>query len=373
MKAITTFIIALTVAALWLIARSDTLITENFCKRAETAVIHLRFNDGGRLSTIIEARIGGADDSALELRDARSGALLWSAGATADALLQVPEMDAPILARPVPIDINGDGLDDRIYVADTAGRLWRLDLKPDAELEDWATVRLFADLSGDDTRGFIAAPDVALHVGSDGARWFSIAIGSYSRTPAAENRFYVLRDDAAPTAAAQDNADTPLHEADLWLADSNTFGSFNLANLAQDSAPHGYYLPLGSAQVFASSLTLNGIILFTTAQMPTFTMLPADCAFPASTPATRITVHAIKAQDGTAALDMNTDGHIDADDAALELPGTHAADSAPRIIAPQATEDTLTQLPCLVDEQIIPNCALNLRPQRRYWLREDAD
>jgi hypothetical protein len=344
---------------------ADPTTTPNVCNGAETASIHLSFNDDGRLS-VIEGRLGGSTAFALELRDAHSDALLWTVGATANASLQVPNMNAPILARPAVIDLDGDGLADRIYAADTAGRIWRLDLHNGALRKDWARAVLFADLSSGGARGFIAAPDVVLHQQAGGAPWLSIAIGSTSIEPSAENRFYVLRDTAELA--------LPIHDTDLRRVDIRTGTVDSDIDLANDPLLRGYYLPLGTAQVFTSSVTINGTLLFTTSlsTLRPLTM-PAELCIPALPP-TNLEVHALTTRNGAPALDLNADGVIDDRDAVLTLHGLHAADSALRFAdTPSDAPGNGALRSCLIEAEVIPGCALDTHAHRRYWLREDAD
>jgi hypothetical protein len=284
--------------------------------------------------------------------------------AAADALLQAPGMDATLLAPPTLVDLNGDGLDDRIYIADAAGRIWRIDLDNTAPAEDRAKAVLFADLSPQGNRGFIAAPDVALHQQAGAAPWLSIAIGSYSTALPADNRFYVLRDTAwLPSSLSEaSDADTPLplRDADLLAADA----TIGLGDLANDPALRGYYLPLDAEQVFAASLTINGVVVFTTAP-------PSIGCAALSTP-TQIQVRAIDATNAAPALDMNADG--------LTLRNPHAANSTVRIATAQDQTPSQSEAPnnrlllrCLIDAEPIPGCQLDTRPHRQYWLREDAD
>ncbi|MEY2853700.1 MAG: hypothetical protein RL030_832 [Pseudomonadota bacterium] len=265
---------------------------------------------------------------------------MWTAGATAGALLQVPGMDAAILARPVPVDLDGDGWHDRIYAADVAGRIWRLDLVNGAERERWANARMLADLSGGGIRGFLTAPDIALHDAHGQNPWLSISLGSVSlEGQPEENRFYVLRDSVENTAR-------------------------------DDERLRDYFVTLGAGQVLAPSLTIGGNVVFTVAQMTTRQV--GGCAAIAEGRAARIEVHAIAAHDGTPALDLNVDGTVNEQDAILSLEGARPADSALHM-ASKDDADRPGQRNCLVGNDPIPGCTLDTRLRRRYWLREDAD
>jgi Tfp pilus tip-associated adhesin PilY1 len=335
------------------------------CKDPEAAPVRIRLGDQGPAAIGIDGRISGSERFGLELREARSGALLWTAGAAAGALLQVPAMDARILARPVPVDLDGDGWHDRIYAADAAGKIWRIELTNGMAREDWARAALLADLSGNGLRGFLAAPDIALHEAQGRIPWLSIALGSASfQDQPAANRFYVLRDSA--TAAPEDVPVVPIVDADLILSE----GTQGIGSLREDVRPRGYYLPLGAAQVLAPSLTVGGVVVFTLAQATS--LQAGGCALLASGMPARIEVRAVAAATGAPSFDLNADGLLDSRDAVLALQSARPADSTVRMAAGDAA-DTPGQRHCLIGNDRVPGCTLDTRLRRRYWLREDAD
>ena len=69
--------------------------------------------------------------NAVYMVDLLSGEYIWSAGspdAIQDHRLQLSDMQHSIPAPVRPLDLNGDGLADRMYVGDMGGRLWRFDI-----------------------------------------------------------------------------------------------------------------------------------------------------------------------------------------------------------------------------------------------------
>lgn len=336
------------------------------CKHAESAALRIRLGNQGPGATGIDGRISGSGRFGLELREAGSGALLWTAGATAGALLQVPGMDAPILARPAPIDLDADGWHDRIYAADTAGRIWRIDLTNGLAREHLASATQLANLSGDGLRGFLAAPDIALHEAPGRTPWLSIALGSISfEDQSAANRFYVIRDSASATAPGAAPA-VPVADADLRLSD----GTQGIGSLRDGERLRGFYLPLGAAQVLAPSLTVGGVVVFTVAQSPS--LQAGGCATLANGLTARIEVRAMAADNGAPSFDLNADGLLDSQDARLVLGSALPADSSVRM-APRDDTETPGQRTCLIGSDRVPGCTLDTRLRRRYWLREDAD
>src|SRR5690606_14371729 len=74
---------------------------------------------------------------AVYMVDAKTGALLWWAGPTgsgADLILADLESSIPSEVR--LIDMNTDGLADRMYVGDTGGRIFRFDIINGEDADD---------------------------------------------------------------------------------------------------------------------------------------------------------------------------------------------------------------------------------------------
>ena len=68
----------------------------------------------------------------LRLLDPVDGRELWSAGAGAGTTQQIAAMDAAFGTSLVALHLDEDGLHDRLYAGDRAGRLWRFDLRAGA-------------------------------------------------------------------------------------------------------------------------------------------------------------------------------------------------------------------------------------------------
>jgi type IV pilus assembly protein PilY1 len=110
--------------------------------------------------------------NAIYMVDLLSGEYIWSAGspdAVQDHRLQLSDMQHSIPAPVRPLDLNGDGLADRMYVGDMGGRLWRFDIvngqAPDNLVEGGVLASLGGaaaapDATAADLRRFYAAPDV---------------------------------------------------------------------------------------------------------------------------------------------------------------------------------------------------------------------
>ncbi|MGE9761293.1 PilC/PilY family type IV pilus protein [Pseudomonas sp. PDM20] len=150
--------------------------------------------------------------NALYMVDADTGALLWHAGVTTEtsANLKIATLTNSIPADPTLVDSTGDGLIDTIFMADTRGQVFRIDLNTgNAGASNFATGGRIAALGGAtaaENRRFYNAPDVSLIRERGGKTYFTIALGTgYREHPLNEDtvdRFYVLRDNnvyAAPS------------------------------------------------------------------------------------------------------------------------------------------------------------------------------
>ena len=138
--------------------------------------------------------------NALYIVDANTGKLLWRAGKDESANLRIASMTNSIPAEPALVDVDGDGLIDILYAADTRGQIFRVDFNHSGT-STTATGGRIASLGGAtalDNRRFYSAPDIALHRERGTQAHFTIAIGSgYRAHPLnedTEDRFYVLRD-----------------------------------------------------------------------------------------------------------------------------------------------------------------------------------
>lgn len=144
------------------------------------------------------------EGNSLYIVNAETGQLIWRAGHTdeADADLKLAEMTHSIPADPVIIDIDGDGLADILYAADSRAQVFRFDINnANTGASNLATGGRIAQLGGDsalNNRRFYNTPDVALVRERGGKTYFTISLGSgYRAHPLNEDTidsFYVLRD-----------------------------------------------------------------------------------------------------------------------------------------------------------------------------------
>ncbi len=325
------------------------------CQKSAPLTLRVRFADEAPREVLLQSSL----PNGLKLLDPVEGRELWSAGAGPGATQQIAGMDAAFGASLMAVHLDDDGLHDRLYAGDRAGRLWRFDLRAGARPQSFLRAGVLADLRAPDGgRGFLAAPDITRIETIGAPPWLNIAIGTANTgIPRTDHRFYVLRDDLeAPFTAS------PLTEADLELL-APPLGINN-------SSVRGYYLLLGSSQVLAQSLTINGRIHYTAVESGSSQFAVCAIGSLPSTDAAHV-VTVIRAADGAVPVDTDGNGRIDLGDLRRPLPRTQPANAAVALTLNPADPDG--RLHCQIGGELLPECSLDTRPQRTWWRREDAD
>jgi type IV pilus assembly protein PilY1 len=221
----------------------------------------------------------GHDGSAVYVVDAFSGALVKAFSTAANGGAAISKSVASDVAL---VDQNRDGLVDRIYVGDTGGTVWRMDVD-DANESNWTLVELAVSKSNSqgstDTavEKFLYAPDIVT-TGS----YTAVLLGSGDRehplSTSSNNRFYMFKDTnmtlLTPITAAQVQATT-----DYTNMVDVTAVSDPAAAVASSTAT-GWYYPLTTdgEKTVNAPLTLAGITYFgTNTPNPNGTPTPGTC------------------------------------------------------------------------------------------------
>jgi len=225
--------------------------------------------------------------------DAATGALVWSAthsssgsttcsGGTTQATCLVSGMDYSIPSDISLIDKNGDGKIDRLYVGDTGGNIWRVDLEPPSgyTTDFWQITKLAAlgcstgvcatpATSSTTPRKFFYQPDVVPSSGFDivlaGTGDREHPLLSSVSLQNVTNRFYALsdfntgNDGSLPTTPSE-----PITEASLFDATSATYNG----TLSDGTTPaSGFYITLAAGEkVVNAPATIAGQTFFGTNQ-----------------------------------------------------------------------------------------------------------
>lgn len=354
-------VLACLTTALLAIGAAPLPAAEAACRPVRTLTLQLRLaGDAPR-----PARLRGTGTD-LVLEDVRDGAVLWSAGSGSGTTQRVPGMTAPFGESFAALDLDGDGLHDRLYAADQAGRLWRFTLRPGAQPDALASGGIWADLGeSGGGRGFIAPPDITQLQPPGLEPWLNIALGSASTgvVPVA-NRFYLLRDSLQP--------DLPARPIDESLLLPLSFAADTPAVALQPFPQvQGYYLPLGLSQVFAPALTLSGRVHFTVVETsrPLLVECPPDTL---PVPPVPLSLSILRAEDGRPA---GTPGLTAHESVRRSLSHALPADTGPTL-EPATTSGTpggTDRLECRVGDEPVPGCELDVSPRRAGWRREDVD
>lgn len=277
--------------------------------------------------------------------DAHTGAYIWSlqGGTTGSA----PLSGASELTHSIPggarlLDMNRDGAIDRMYFADTGGKVWRLELPmgPDYGLSGAKLIK-FADLAsgtGEDARMFYNEPDVAL-LKHKGQNWLTVSVGSGYRSHPADgtvsDKFFVLLDAAVSTPLTTNLAgDEDFKAIEVKdMVEVTTSGSTVNQGAMTDQTifdvenKSGWYLvlPEDGEKVLSTSVTLEGKVMFTTL-VPGLGVDMTDIDV-CTAPATQGRLYSLNILTAEAGSDLNGDDNVtDADLFTLvssnEIPGT---------------------------------------------------
>lgn len=319
------------------------------CLPKGTVPIVVRIGDGPPVG----ARLEGGIETPLTLFHATSGALLWSAAAHSAAIQTFAGLDAPVTGSLAVADLDADGVHDRLYVGDMAGRLWRFDLRHGAAAPQWATGGIFADFRNTEGRGFVAPPDVSLSAPPGTLPWLNIAMGTAAPgNPAANNRFYALRDFAvnAGWSAARHEQWQPLREQDLHRVQTPQRTPQGATETAAQGP--GWYIELGSGHVITPTLTVDyrAVLVIATA-------LPQAGA--ACEVFVRIAdLDLLEPPDAIDTIEVRSTPL----DAAVPASATLRIDAVVQGIAE-----------CTLDGQRVPACDVDTRPRKTWWRRTDAE
>lgn len=266
--------------------------------------------------------------NAIYIVDPLTGSRIWWASSDSSANLVLSAMKYSIPSDLLLMDTDGDSNTDRVYVGDTGGQLWRIDLGTQIRVGDngGSTGYVFADVgctggtrtddcsttTAQNRRKFFYPPDVAQvkeSVYSSSPNYDIVTIGSGDREDpldllttnltsgskeAVHNRIYMFRDYDYQTGKPMDTSTTPPSAAtrspitdsstDMYDATSNAFatatGTALDALIATLKTKKGWYIDLYEPtavtvpngltttwigeKVLARTAIFNGVVYITT-------------------------------------------------------------------------------------------------------------
>jgi type IV pilus assembly protein PilY1 len=202
-----------------------------------------------------------------------SGSLIWSFVKAND---NGQGMDYSIPSDLTVLDMNNDGFQDRIYVGDTGGRLWRFDVGSTNTAEWTGRIIFNSNKIGGETntgRKIFYRPTVALLQGVP-TLYFGTGDRSHPLNMAVTDRMFAVKDKGQLTANyididnLQDLTSNLLQDSEATETQINDI----LANLSA-STNYGWYVDLENPgeKVLASALVFNKQAFYTT-----YTPLPTD-------------------------------------------------------------------------------------------------
>lgn len=248
----------------------------------------------------------GTDDSVgrgVFIVDAETGALLWSLtpGATGGKNTNFAGITDSIPSQVSTLDSDLDGLVDRMYMGDTGGNVWRVDMpgnNPFSTATPW-TVHKLASLGGVtnlDDRRFFSEPSISRITLTDTAQttvngkttitrqdrnYEAILIGSGDRTNPlgtdTDDKFFMIRDKNTSTGSFvssptgnQNAIPSPILFSDLYDFTNNPFGG-NLTSQQKEtlqiavSAKDGWFVDFTDTgeKGTAEAIAINGVAYFT--------------------------------------------------------------------------------------------------------------
>lgn len=301
----------------------------------------------------------GADTmgNAIYIVDPADGSLVWSAGgAGSGAALELANMKYSIPSDIALMDSNGDGAINRLYVGDTRGQLWRIDLDDQinpsgnnaAQRNGNTAGYVFADVgctagvrsnncsATDKTlrRKFFYPPDVAQAretTFSSTEDYDLVSIASGDREDPLDkvtealtidpvhNRIYAFRD-VNVSLGAPATTPTTLTDTDLYDATGNALQDPNgvsyASALASIRAKKGWYIDLMESSSpqwigekgLAKTTIFDGVLYATTFTPHQNTGVVVECPEPAEGTGK---VYALNYLNGTAMQDLDKNGTLD--------------------------------------------------------------
>lgn len=328
--------------------------------------------------------------------------------------IEVPDMFYAIASTVNVFDSNADGLADRLYVGDTAGNVWRVDLGADIVFNGTGTkpegatvVGRFANLStagtlADERRIFYRPAVVQVRdtrfSNAERGEYDYVVVGTGNRAnPLAkgtDDRLYALRD-AQIAAMSDDNNDgvandypktlpgtaggtsgaasRPLNNGDLVRINANLttgLGNNTDTGTATEKSAEGWYLDLKTAgtgvgratrpgeKALAPPLVLAGNILFSS-------YIPVDATDPCSVAVGNGRAYNLGVLTGRAGLNWDKSDPANPKTTADGVKQLQAGGIPPQVV-PVYTTDGIKYM---VGKETLPEGTPN-RPVKTYWYLE---
>ena len=268
-------------------------------------------------------------------------------------------MNFSLAANPTAVDLNNDGLVDRVYIGDVGGQVWKFDVSAGAT-SSWLGKRLFAASPSQanpapageyyPAQGIYGAPSLALD--KDLKTWLFFGTGDRNHpNNTAGNRFYGIKE---TTTMTNNSALTETNLADVTGSDA--------------TASAGWFFRLASNEkVLAAANVFNNVVFFST-----FTPLStATCESGGGT----AKLYSVQVQTGYAAVDFSTGEALTSTDSSKTRSKTIGGGIATMpviVLTPPtagATKPAASAVTATTNQQLIgaPVPAPSVMKQVRWW------
>ncbi len=307
---------------------------------------------GGGYDTALDTSFGtlgtgglANSGNAIFFVDPTDGSLIFSiSGPGSGADIEVPDMLYSITAEATVADTDGDGDDDRVFIADTAGQVWRIDLGNDIDSggspQGSTIVGKLAAISdplnvADQRRFFEKASFVQVkdstYADAAGGEYDYILIGTGDRShplgTSVNDRFYAFRDrNISPMTDADADNLAEDYPSVTGAIDNSTLIDVTATILDPTDASHraadGWYYDFDVAgtsgeKVMAAARVVAGTVIFTTYRPD-----GGGASDPCSANVGTGVAYNLNILNSKAFLDWDTDGTVeDFDDRELALGG----------------------------------------------------
>ena len=328
--------------------------------------------------------------NAIYIVDQQDGSLILSiSGSGSGADIPVADMQYSMTSNVRIIDSDNDNITDRIYIGDTGGQIWRVDLATlltaTSRPESTTVVGKLAEIStptdNNKRRRFFDTPSV-IQVNdtefSDENNYDYVLIGSgYRAHPlntTVHDRFYAFRDFFGSKQMGDKDGDNVSEANDAYPQPSGTaFRDSNLVDLTttilDSSEPShkgagGWFYDFTAQgaigeKVLSSPVTANFTTLFTTFTPESSTSASNPCG--ASLGLGK--AYAFNILSGAAALDFNGDGTIDINDRSFAL-----SSGIPSSVVPVFTNQGIVAIVGVSGGTQNLGLLTRSDPQRTHWI-----
>jgi len=216
------------------------------------------------------SRVADDEGNAIFIVNARTGSIIKSISSSG-ASVNITGMTNSIAGDLLTVDINANGITDRLYATDVGGRVIRVDI-PDSGFTD-RTLKggIVADVNSGVSgyRRFFNTPEVGYY-NKGGLQFLAILIGSGFRPEPTDStvtdRFYMIKDPAVWKAPASYTTVTTssLYDASSNLIQDGTAEEISAAAASLNGGSGWYINFTGSEKAFSKARLYDYAVMFTT-------------------------------------------------------------------------------------------------------------